>query len=47
MMYYILHRDGITSEAAKYKKVRKQYNGTAMVGGISERMARSISIRIQ
>ena len=40
MTYYIHHRAGIISEVERYRRVRKQYNATAMAGGISEQMAR-------
>ena len=47
MTYYIHHRAGIISEVERYRKVRRQYSGTVMAGGISEQMARLILIKTQ
>ena len=47
MMYYIHHRDGIISEAEKYRKAKKQYSGTVMAGGTSGQTARLISATME
>ena len=46
-MYYIHHRDGIISDVVRYRKVRRQYSGTVMAGGISGQTARLTSATME
>ena len=47
MTYYIHHRAGIISEVERYRKVRRQYSRTVMVGGISGQMVRLTSATME
>ncbi len=47
MTYYIHHRAGIISEVERYRKVRRQYSRTVMIGGTSGQMVRLTSIKTQ